>query len=89
VFGWDVKKHLLAMMPPEKRWIKQKMCLEWMWRRSSIFSRYILLQHVRTGRSWRDVMELSWTIETAYIFTQGGCQVSTSFKIVPAVITLH
>jgi hypothetical protein len=44
--------------------------------------------YVRTGRSWRDVMELSCTIETAYIFTQGGCQVSTWFKIVPAVITL-
>jgi hypothetical protein len=48
-----------------------------------------LLQHVRSGRSWRDVMELSCTIETAYIFTQGRCQVSTWFKIVPAVITLH
>ncbi len=93
VLGWDVKKHLLAMMPHEKRW-KKRRCV---WNGCEDARPYFpvtfycnsLLQYVRTGHSWRDVMELSWTIETAYIFTQGGCQVSTWFKIVPAVITLH
>jgi hypothetical protein len=28
-----------------------------------------LLQHVKTGHNWRDVIELSCTIETACIFT--------------------
>jgi len=53
-----------------------------------IFSRYNLLQQASTGRSWHDGGERLCIIDTPYVFTQGGCQVSTWFKIVPAVINL-
>jgi hypothetical protein len=50
------------------------------------------LQSTATGestvRSWHNGGDRLCIIETGYVFTQGGCQVSTRFKIVPAVINL-